>query len=78
MKVQTARKEKHTLTNGQIEILRMFSKPMNKTEIEDLRNILKEFLSKRIDNEVDEIWEKRNLSQNDLDELLSTHTKRRK
>ncbi len=78
MKSKESTNQVAVLSNAQIEILKMFSRPMRKNEITDLKQVLKNFLSERIDNEVDEIWEKRNLSQIDMDNLLNTHTKRTK
>lgn len=56
----------------------MFTKPMSKQELADLRKTLIEFLSDKIDNEVDDIWSKQNLSQEKLDNVLNTHVKRAK
>jgi hypothetical protein len=65
------------LNNAQPEILKMFSKPMNKRDLADLRKTLIEFLSEKIDEEVDQLWDKRKLSQNKLDKILKTHLKRK-
>jgi hypothetical protein len=66
------------LNNAQLEILKMFSKPMSKKELSDLRKTLTEFLSNKVDNEVDKIWNKKKLSQDKLDKVLNTHVKRKK
>lgn len=66
------------LNNAQLEILKMFTKPMSKQELADLRKTLIEFLSDKIDNEVDDIWSKQNLSQEKIDNVLNTHVKRAK
>lgn len=68
----------NTLSNAQFEILKMFSKPMNNKDLSELKQLLKDFLSKRIDEEVDEIWETRELSQEKLEGVLNTHVKRHK
>jgi hypothetical protein len=68
----------NTLSNAQFEILKMFSKPMNNKDLTELKQLLKDFLSKRIDDEVDEIWEARELSQEKLEGVLNTHVKRHK
>jgi len=57
------------LSNAQIEILKMFAKPMKKSDLSELKQTLGEFLSHKIDNEVDEIWKNRKLSQRDLDKI---------
>ena len=49
----------NTLSNAQFEILKLFSKPMNNKDLNELKQLLEDFLSKRIDDEVDEIWEAR-------------------
>ena len=38
----------NTLSNAQFEILKMFSKPMNNKDLTELKQLLKDFLSKRI------------------------------
>jgi hypothetical protein len=68
----------NTLSNAQFEILKMFSKPMNNKDLTELKQLLKDFLSKRIDDEVGEIWEARELSQEKLNSVLNTHVKRHK
>ena len=66
----------NTLSNAQFEILKMFSKPMNNKDLTELKHLLKDFLSKRIDDEVDEIWEAKELNQEKLDSVLNTHVMR--
>jgi len=67
-----------TFNNAQIEILKMFSRPMKKKDLLELKKILIDFLSKKIDDESDKIWEKKKLTQVDLDKFLNTHIKRKK
>ena len=55
------------LNNAQLEILKMFSRPMSKQELTELKQTLIEFLAKKINIEVDEIPESRKITQKDLD-----------
>ncbi len=66
------------LNNAQLEILKMFSKPMPKTELMELKKILVNFLTKRIDSEVDDIVINKKLTPEKMEMILNTHIKRSK
>ncbi len=64
------------LTNAQIEILKLFSKPMSAKQLSNFRQVLLDYLQKQIDDEADEVWEKKNFTKKDEDKFLKTHIKR--
>jgi len=66
------------LNNAQLEILKMFSKPMPKTELIELKKTLVNFLTKRIDSEVDDIVQNKKLTSAKLEMVLNSHIKRSK
>ncbi len=66
------------LNNAQLEILKMFSKPMPKTELIELKKTLVNFLTKRIDSEVDDIVQNKKLTSAKLEIVLNSHIKRSK
>jgi len=64
------------LNEVQIDLLKMFSIPMSNSDLVELRKLLRDFLSKRIDDEVDLIWEQKQMSASEMDRVLNTHIKR--
>lgn len=66
------------LNNAQIEILKMFSKPMSQKELSEFKKMLIQYLSKKIDEEVEDIWNKKKMSNSKLDKVLNTHIQRKK
>jgi len=66
------------LNNAQLEILKMFSKPMPQTELMELKKTLVNFLTKRIDSEVDDIVRNKKLTPEKMEMILNTHIKRSK
>ena len=63
---------------AQLEILKMFSKPMPQTELMELKKTLVNFLTKRIDSEVDDIVRNKKLTPEKMEMILNTHIKRSK
>lgn len=61
------------LNSMQLFMLKMFEKQLNSKQEKEIKQLLSEYFAKQIDEEMDEIWEKRGLSQKDLDEALVTH-----
>ncbi|SKB75445.1 hypothetical protein [Dyadobacter psychrophilus] len=61
------------LNSMQLFMLKIFEKQLNSKQEKEIKQLLSEYFAKQIDEEMDEIWEKRGLSQRDLDEALITH-----
>ncbi|MCF0041673.1 hypothetical protein [Dyadobacter fanqingshengii] len=61
------------LNSMQLFMLKMFEKQLNSKQEKEIKQLLSEYFAKQIDEEMDEIWEKRGLSQKDLEEALVTH-----
>lgn len=61
------------LNSMQLFMLKMFEKQLNSKQEKEIKQLLSEYFAKQIDDEMDEIWKKRGLSQEDLDEALIIH-----
>ena len=61
------------LNSMQLFMLKMFEKQLNSKQEKEIKQLLSEYFAKQIDDEMDQIWENRGLSQDDLDEALITH-----
>jgi len=61
------------LNSMQLFMLKMFEKQLNSKQEKEIKQLLSEYFANQIDDEMDQIWENRGLSQDDLDEALITH-----
>lgn len=61
------------LNSMQLFLLRMFDRKLNSKQEEEIKQLLADYFAKQIDEEMDEIWEKRGMTQQDLDNLLHSH-----
>ena len=61
------------LNSMQLFMLKMFEKQLSSKQEKEIKQLLSEYFARQIDEEMDEIWTQRGLSQNDLDEALVTH-----
>ena len=52
----------------QLHLLELFSKDMTEQELLDIKGLLVEYYSQKVDKEMDQIWEKRNYSQESFKE----------
>ena len=61
------------LNSMQLFMLKMFEKQLSSKQEKEIKQLLSEYFARQIDEEMDEIWTQRGLSQRDLDEALVTH-----
>lgn len=59
------------LTNLQLEMLKIFSLQLTKDELLDIRNILARHFAARLTQRVDEIWQGKNLTGEDMEQWLN-------
>jgi len=64
---------KPALTNGQIELLKLFSFNMESEDIQQLKRLLTRFLAEKLDKLTDEHWDKNNFNDSYMETLLSAH-----
>ena len=61
------------LNSMQQFMIQLFDRPVNSKQEDDIKQLLANYFAKQIDDEMDEIWEVRKMSQKDLNKVLKTH-----
>jgi hypothetical protein len=61
------------LNNAQLELLKLFSCHLDEAELQEVKQILVDFLASRATRLADKVWEEKGWTNNDMDKLLETH-----
>jgi len=61
---------KMPLTSAQIEILNLFSFEMDDTDLLELKSVLIDFLTQKLDTLTNDFWDKNNWDNNKMEQLL--------
>lgn len=61
------------LNSMQLFMLKLFDRPVSPKQEAEIKQLLSDYFAAEIDKEMDQIWEAKGLTQNDLDEALNTH-----
>jgi arsenate reductase-like glutaredoxin family protein len=59
-----------SLTNLQLEVLKLYSTDMSEEELTDLKKLLAENYAQKAIREADRIWKERNFSDSDMENWL--------
>ncbi len=62
--------EHNSLTNMQMELLRLYSQNLSLDELNDVKRILAKYFADKAMNEADKIWKEKKYSDDYMDELL--------
>lgn len=62
------------LSNIQIELMKLYSTNLSNDELEDLKNILSKFYAGKAIAGADMIWDKRGLTNSDMESWLNEKT----
>ncbi|MEM8527482.1 MAG: hypothetical protein AAGG68_22770 [Bacteroidota bacterium] len=57
----------------QIEILKLFSREMEEADLIAIKQLIVQYLGKKITKAVDQVWEEKGWTADDFDRLLNTH-----
>ena len=60
-----------TLTNLQLEIIKLYSTGMERQELFELKEVLANFFARKAIKEADTIWDKQKLTNADMDSWLN-------
>jgi len=60
-----------TLTNLQLEIIKLYSTGMKRQELFELKDVLAAFFARKAIKEADSIWDEQNLTNSDMDAWLN-------
>ena len=61
------------LNNHQLEILRLFSRELDEKDLIEIKRLIVKYLADKVTGLADEIWEKNNWTNDDMEKLLETH-----
>ena len=60
-----------SLSNLQLEILKLYSTDLNKTDLKELKNQLAEFYAKKSIENANRVWKEKKLTNEDMDKWLN-------
>lgn len=63
-----------TLSNAQLELLKLFSRPMSDAELVELKTLLGKYYAKKVTEETDRLWDERGYTQETMDKWLEENT----
>ncbi len=62
------------LSNAQLELLKLFSRPMSDEELKELKTLLANYYVKKATDEIDRLWEERGYTQETMDKWLNENS----
>lgn len=62
-----------TLNQHQLEILKLFSRKLNDNDLLEIKRLIVKYLAGKVTDMADEIWDKNNWTDEDMEKLLNTH-----
>ncbi|HOY16961.1 MAG TPA: hypothetical protein PLC89_06710 [Haliscomenobacter sp.] len=68
---------KQPLSNVQLELLKTFSHQLSESEILELRKILAQFFAQRAIQLANEVWDKNEWTDEDVDRMLETKMRKK-
>lgn len=71
IKIMIASTEPKSLNEIQLMLLKLFSRNMSDQEISEIRDLLLDYLDRKLQNQVEKDILKKGISQTDLDEVLN-------
>ena len=63
----------YPLSNMQIELLKLFSRDIEESDLKDIKRLIISYLSNRLFDKTNELWDEQNLTNEDMEKLLNTH-----
>ncbi|SEJ54393.1 hypothetical protein SAMN05216327_112147 [Dyadobacter sp. SG02] len=61
------------LNSMQLFMIRLFEKQLNARQEEEIKELLTDYFAKQIDQEMEQIWAEKGLTQEDLNQALEEH-----
>ncbi len=61
------------LNPTQLEILKLFSRELPEKDLKEIKSLIVKYLGKKIMDHADEIWEKNNWTNEDMERMLLNH-----
>ncbi len=63
----------YPLNNGQVELMKLFGSDLSDADLADLKKLLSGFFAEKAITAADKIWDKKGLTNEDMDRLLGEH-----
>jgi len=63
----------NSLNKHQLEILKLFSRELDDNDLIEIKRLIVKYLDKKITKMADDIWEKNNWTDEDMERILKTH-----
>ena len=63
----------YPLSNMQLELLKLFSRDVEDSDLKEIKRLIVRYLSQKLTEKADKIWEEKNWTNEDMDELVNTH-----
>ncbi len=61
------------LNQHQLEILKLFSRELDDSDLVEIKRLIVKYLANKITKMADEIWDKNNWTNEDMERILKTH-----
>jgi hypothetical protein len=61
------------LNSVQLHLLKMFSRPVNETDLLEIKSLLSNYYAKKVDEEADKLWSEKKMNQDSIKKLLNSH-----
>lgn len=61
------------LNEHQLEILKLFSRELDDNDLVEIKRLIVKYLAEKVTKMADEIWDKNNWTNEDMEKLLKTH-----
>ncbi len=63
----------YPLSNMQLELLKLFSRDIEDNDVKEIKKLIVRYLSEKLANNANEVWEKKGWTNEDMEKLLNTH-----
>ena len=68
--METKMVEQHSMTNVQLELLKIYSTDISDDELFEMKNILAKFFADKAITAANRVWDEKKLTNNDMNEWL--------
>lgn len=73
-----ATQESTKLSNLQLELLKLYARPISDEELKDIKRMLAEYFVKKMDEELDRQWGEKGWTQETMEEWKNEHLRMNK
>lgn len=63
------------LNQAQIDLLRLFERPLTAQQLQDIKTMLSQYLAKQVEEVGTQVWQDKKLTDQDMDNLLKSHVR---